>query len=54
MDQNAIMTPLQLGFIVGLPWDPGEWIWKVGQGLEELTFFGYSAKRGYKTRKVPW
>jgi hypothetical protein len=44
---------LQFGFIVGLPWDLGEWIWKVGQGLEELTFFGYLAKRGYRINRAP-
>jgi hypothetical protein len=44
---------LQSGFIVGLPWDLGEWIWKVGQGLEELTFFGYSTKKGYRTNRAP-
>jgi hypothetical protein len=42
-----------LDLIVGLPWDLGERIWKVGQGLEELTFFGYFAKKGYRINRAP-
>jgi len=48
------MVLFQFWFIVGLPWDLSEWIWKVGQGLKELTFFQYSANRGYMTGKASW
>ncbi len=44
----------QSRFIVGLPWDPSEWIWKAGQGLKELTIFGYLAKIGYRSSRVSW
>jgi hypothetical protein len=44
----------QSTFIVGLPWGPSEWIWKVSQHVKELTFFGHATNRGYRTNRASW
>jgi len=36
-----------VGFILDLPWDPGEWHWQSIPPLGDAPFYGYIAKRGY-------
>jgi hypothetical protein len=35
------------GFILDLPWDPGEWHWQPNSPLGDAPFYRYTAKRGY-------
>ncbi len=39
------------GFISGLPWDPGDWLWQATRNMGDAPFFGYSSKRGYRNAR---
>jgi hypothetical protein len=39
------------GFISGLPWDPGDWLWQSTCNMGDAPFFGYSSKRGYQNAR---
>ncbi len=43
----------ETGFVENLPWDLGEWHWKEIHPLDNVPFFGYTAKKGYKNTKGP-
>jgi hypothetical protein len=51
--KNTTFWIFESGFIENLPWDPGEWHWKEIYPLDNVPFFGYIAKRGYRNAKGP-
>jgi hypothetical protein len=51
--KNTTFWIFESGFIKNLPWDPGEWHWKEIYPHDNMPFFGYTAKRGYRNAKGP-
>jgi hypothetical protein len=41
----------EVGYIVDLPWDPGDWHWQKTTTMGDAPFFNYSAKRGYQNAR---